>query len=122
MGIDFSHANIGQVNAASDNATVNVFNTEKVSKTFLEVNKKKFAKAVEDVEESIEELPVENQEPIKKEIVILKEEVAKTNPDGSKIRTSLSMLDNIVNTISNAPDAVKTIARLIMIVKAFWGL
>ena len=116
MGIDLSHANIGQLNAASDNATVNVFNSEKMADKLFE-----FKKAVSDVEETLKDLPAKEQETVKKEIETLKGEVVKTNPDGSIVRTSLSVLDNIVNTISNAPNAVKTIAGLIMIAKTFFG-
>lgn len=117
MGMDFSHANIGQLNAASDGATVYVFNSEKMADKFSEFNK-----AVADVEETIIDLPAEKQEAVKTEIETLKGEVVKTKPDGNIVRTSLSVLDDIASTINKASAAVKTIAGLIMAAKTFFGL
>lgn len=116
MEINLTGANIKQINVASGKATMNVFNSEKMADKSFEFNK-----AVSDVEEAIKVLPTKEQETVKNEIETLKGEVEKTNPDGSIVRTSLSVLDNIVNTISNAPNAAKTIAGLIMIAKTFFG-
>lgn len=99
----------GQVNIANDNSTINATNTVST------VNYDKLIKLVDEVEKNSKGISEEDYETLVSSIDVIKEEVKSTNPRKSFIKTAISGLNGLKNTVEFAA----AITELIQFIQPF---